>query len=233
MALNAAAAALAVDKSEFWHFSLDLQPKLAMDTTQWPYYDDLVYQSIVWDREYSIVAGFTLDFTIELAHMAYYKLTYDFKFLQLGFGINDILFEERPSHYCSLYYLDSRLMETSLAFETNTKPCTFANSSLIERLSWHWDSRDKEQASVSEDQKQNDDASASSAQSSTNDQEDQPKLKGWGHLIARIYDSCELDKDYDPKYFLRHELYHRDSLLPDEVVDHLYYKEVFASTCWN
>lgn len=52
-----------------------------METSQWPFYDDVVYESIVWDREYFITAGFTLDFTIEFAHMAYYKIILDFNFL--------------------------------------------------------------------------------------------------------------------------------------------------------
>ena len=140
--MAAAAAFAAINKREAWHTSMDFVPKLALETTQWPHYDDVVYDAIVWDREYSLVAGFTFDFTIEFLHMAYYRISAQINFLQLGFGINDILFEESPHHYCSLYYLDSRLMETSVAFETNTKPCTWASSGLVERMSWHWDSRD-------------------------------------------------------------------------------------------
>lgn len=135
---------LFVDKSEFWHATMDFMPKFALETTQWPYYDDLVYQSVVWDREYSLVAGVTFDFTIEFGHMAYYKLSATLNFLQVGFGINDILFTESPMHYCSLYYLDSRLMEASVFFETNTKPCAEFRSKQVERMSWHWDSRDSQ-----------------------------------------------------------------------------------------
>jgi len=72
---------ISVDKTEFWHATMDLVPKFAMETTQWPLYDDLVYESIVWDREYSLIAGMTFDFTIEVGHMAYYKLSATLNFL--------------------------------------------------------------------------------------------------------------------------------------------------------
>ena len=147
--VTAAAAALLVDKREFWHTSVNLVPKFAFETTQWPLYDEIVYQSILWDREYFITAGITFDFTIEFAHMAYYKLSAQFNFLQVGFGIQDILFEETPSHYCSLYYLDGRALETSIAFETNTKPCTLASSKMVDSFGWHWDSRSSTQPNES------------------------------------------------------------------------------------
>lgn len=50
--------------------------------------------------------------------------------------------------------------------------------------------------------------------------------------MSRIYDWCELDKDYDPKYFLRHEIFHRESLMPEAIVDQLMNKEVFMSSCY-
>ena len=73
--------------------------------------------------------------------MTYYRFILDFNFFKVGFGVQDILFEDTPTHYCSLYYLDSRALESSLAFETNTKPCTLASSKVTESLSWHYDSR--------------------------------------------------------------------------------------------
>ena len=85
---------LLVDKTEFWHATMDFVPKFAFETTQWPLYDNVVYDSIVWDREYSLIAGTTFDFTIEIGHFAYYKLSATFNFFQIGLGFYDILFEE-------------------------------------------------------------------------------------------------------------------------------------------
>ena len=51
---SAAALAILVNKSEFWHTKMDFLPKFSVETTQWPHYDDEVYESIVWDREYFV-----------------------------------------------------------------------------------------------------------------------------------------------------------------------------------
>ena len=62
----------------------------------------------MWDREYFFNVAFTMALTIEVANMSYYKLSGTFTILKLGFGVQDIFFEEKPT-YCSLFYADSRL----------------------------------------------------------------------------------------------------------------------------
>ena len=105
-------------------------------------YDDLVYQNILWDREFSLNIGLNFEYTLEVAHAAYYKILFNLTFLRAGFGVQDILFaEEQPIHYCNLFYLDSRLLQTSLAFETNAKKCSL-QPKLVSDLGFHWDSRD-------------------------------------------------------------------------------------------
>ena len=120
---------------------MDFKPKFELLSEQWPRNDDKVYDALLWDREFSILAGVQFEYTLELGHFAYYKLIWELKFFQGGFGIKDMLFERLPTHYCSLYYVDSRLMESSLNLETNTKKCAL-RSSLEDKLAWHYDSRD-------------------------------------------------------------------------------------------
>ena len=120
---------------------MDFKPKFELLSEQWPRNDDKVYDALLWDREFSILAGVQFEYTLELGHFAYYKLIWELKFFQVGFGIQDMLFERLPTHYCSLYYVDSRLMESSLNLETNTKKCAL-RSSLEDKLAWHYDSRD-------------------------------------------------------------------------------------------
>lgn len=119
-----------INKSEIFHTSIDFVPKFGLDSNQWPHYDPEVYQQIVWDREYFFNASLTLSFTLEIAHYAFYKVTATFDILKAGFGVKEIAFWEEnllqfPNHYCGLYYLDSRMLSTTVAFETNTKPCNF------------------------------------------------------------------------------------------------------------
>ena len=83
----------------------------------------------------------TFDFTVELAHAAYYKVSGTLTLLRLGFGLNDIWFTD-TKHYCSNFYLDSRALETSVVFETNTKPCQLKVKSVEENMGYHWDSRE-------------------------------------------------------------------------------------------
>ena len=130
-----------VIKGELLHTTFDLKPVFAFQTEQWPEYDPVIYESIVWDREYSLNAAITFDLTFEIAHAAYYRLTGTFTFFKAGFGMKDILFEESPYHYCTLFYFDRRAFQTSLAFETNSKVCQ-RQLSFIDEFSLHWDSRD-------------------------------------------------------------------------------------------
>jgi len=117
-----------INKTELFHTSFDFVPNFGLESNQWPHYDQDVYQQIVWDREYFLNAGFNLSFTLEVAHAAFYRVTVTFDLFKAGFGVKEIAFWEEdllkvPDHYCGLYYLDSRMLSTTVAFETNTKPC--------------------------------------------------------------------------------------------------------------
>ena len=46
--------------------------------------------------------------TLEVANMAYYKISGTFTLFKLGFGVQDIFFHEKPT-YCSMFYADSRM----------------------------------------------------------------------------------------------------------------------------
>jgi len=131
----------AVDKSEWFHTSMQFDPVFEIGSEQRPEYDPIVYRSIVWDREYFVNAAFTFSFTLEVAHQAYYKFNATFTLLQLGFGVQDILFEQRPISYCDLVYKDSRFLQASLVLESNSKPCSY---NFIDHLAWHWDSHQYE-----------------------------------------------------------------------------------------
>lgn len=52
-----------------------------------------------------------------------------------------------------------------------------------------------------------------------------------GDLMNNIYKWCHFEKEYEEKYFMRHELYHKTSWLPTEISDKLFNKEVFTSAC--
>ena len=84
-----------------------------------------MYDAILWDREYSFLFGFEFSAMLEVGHAAYYKVVGQLNVFQAGFGLQDILFERLPTHYCTLYYIDSRLMQSQVHFETNTKKCAF------------------------------------------------------------------------------------------------------------
>ena len=127
-----------VDKTEKFHTAVDFLPVLELKTEQWPFYDEIVYDEMVWDREYYLNFGFTLALTLEIAHMTYYKLSATFTFLKLGFGVQDIGFEDAGT-VCSQFYTDSKLFQTSLLLETNSKPCGY---NWFEPWSRHWDSRE-------------------------------------------------------------------------------------------
>ena len=133
-------ASLLLNASEFLHTSFNFEPFFQFDSEQSPMYDTVVYYNLVWDREYSLNAGITMDLTFEFAHAMYYKWTGTLTFLRLGFGVQDIWFPE-TKHYCSNFYLDGRSIETSVIFETNAKSCV-KNHGLMKSLSFHWDSRD-------------------------------------------------------------------------------------------
>ena len=132
----------AVDKYEKFHTAIDIEPLLELKTEQWPFYDSLVYKEIVWDREYYFHLGLTMSFTLEFAHMAYYKLSGTFSLLKAGFGVQDIVFEHSPT-MCSLFYSDARLFAASVALESNTKSCSH---NFLSHLGMHYDSRDASQS---------------------------------------------------------------------------------------
>ena len=69
-------------------------------------------------------------------------MTGTFSFLRLGFGVQNVFFEEQPHHYCSLYYVDSRMLGTSLALESNSKACNI-RSKTVEKKGFHWDSKSR------------------------------------------------------------------------------------------
>ena len=79
----------------------------------------------------------TVALTIEVANFAYYKLSGTFTLLKVGFGVQDIFFEENPT-YCSNFYADSRALEASFVLESNAKSCSI---NWLEHMAIHWDSR--------------------------------------------------------------------------------------------
>jgi hypothetical protein len=68
--------------------------------------------------------------------MAYYTLSGTFTVAKIGVGIQDILFEQWPTQFCNLFYFDSRLLEASLALESNSKPCGY---NFTQDLGYHKD----------------------------------------------------------------------------------------------
>ena len=71
--------------------------------------------------------------------MSYYKLNGTFTFFKVGFGVQDIMFEEKPT-YCSLFYSDSRVFHANLVLESNSKPCSI---NWLEAFSQHWSSHEE------------------------------------------------------------------------------------------
>ena len=138
------------DKQEVFHTILDFRPKLELLSEQWPRNDDQVYDAILWDREYSFLFGFEFSAMLEVGHAAYYKVVGQLNVFQAGFGLQDILFERLPTHYCTLYYIDSRLMQSQVHFETNTKKCAF-KSGIEDQMAWHFDSRPMTEVPENED----------------------------------------------------------------------------------
>ncbi len=96
-----------------------------------------MYKSIVWDREYFLNIAATISFKVEIANYSYYTLSSTFTLAKVGFGIQDILFEQSPTQFCNLYYIDSRFLEASLTLESNSKPCGY---NFIDHMSYHYDS---------------------------------------------------------------------------------------------
>lgn len=77
----------------------------------------------MWDREFFIKASLQVDLKIEIAHGLYYRLEGTVDLFKVGFGFQEILFAQVPLHYCGLFYLDGRVLQSTLALETNHKPC--------------------------------------------------------------------------------------------------------------
>ena len=95
-----------------------------------------MYKSIVWDREYFLNIAATISFKLEIANYTYYTLSSTFTLAKAGFGIQDILFEQSPTQFCNLYYIDSRFLEASLTLESNSKPCGY---NFIDNMTYHYD----------------------------------------------------------------------------------------------
>ena len=54
-----------------------------------------------------------------------------------------------------------------------------------------------------------------------------------GYFIEKIYDVCHLEKDYEPQYYMRHELWKNVSLLPDSMQKKFAKeKDVWKSMCY-
>ena len=140
----------------------------------------------MWDREYSLTASFNFDLTVEIAHGVYYRFEGTLDLATIGFGVQAIAFEESPAHYCWLYYLDGRLLQTNLALETNSKPCTMLSKS-AESMGFNYDSRDRLQPQP---------ASAHVSQTLSSDNSDKNK-ENQKDIVERIYDWCHFEKDYE------------------------------------
>lgn len=72
---------------EKFHTLFDFLPVFELRSEQWPEYDPVVYQEIVWDREYFLNIALTVSITLEVANMAYYKLSGTFTLIKLGLGV--------------------------------------------------------------------------------------------------------------------------------------------------